>query len=296
MGVLAIALFVSPIPSLVMPDRNYTWSLLQFVVPCVLVLGWLAIERRAVLRRIRKAMCATLAILVPLGALLNLFFAADFFRYPNPAATCGWTVPSLRRFRVDWEHPIPIEEFVFYLTGFAAMLLVYVWADALFGRRSLVRDGVAGRMRITIGPVIAAVALVGAAWAYKRFVAGEDGFPGYLAYLILVPFVLTFALWEVARPFVNWQAFAFVLIWILGVAVLWEVSLALPGGWWDYRHAQMMGIRIDRWSRLPLEAVLVWFLAPLATVVVFEAMKVFFARRQRHDRPAEPHPRVAAAR
>jgi hypothetical protein len=83
---------------------------------------------------------------------------------------------------------------------------------------------------------------------------------------------------KVARPFINWPAFTLMLFYILGLSVLWEVSLALPGGWWNYQHPRMMGVRIERWSQLPLEAVLVWFLAAFATVVVFEAMKVLFSR------------------
>jgi hypothetical protein len=289
-AVLAITLFASPIPSLVMPDRNYTWSLLNFIVPGALILGWFLLTPGEELRPIRKAIWATLGLLVPLGAILNLFFAADFFLYPNPQAVCGWMLPSLGFFRVDWTHPIPIEELVFYVTGFAAMLLVYLWGNEFFVRRYSVRDHAAevahrpALVRLAIGPVIAAVAIVGAGWAYKRFIAGEDGFPGYLAYLILIPFVVTFTLLEVARPFINWQAFTLMLLYILGISVLWEVSLALPGGWWDYQPSRMIGIRIGRWNQLPLEAVLVWFLAAFATVVVFEAMKVFFAHPERPQR------------
>jgi hypothetical protein len=48
------------------------------------------------------------------------FFAQWFFDYPNIGATLGIGVPALGR-------PVPLEEYVFYLTGFLAVLLLYVW-------------------------------------------------------------------------------------------------------------------------------------------------------------------------
>ena len=68
----------------------------------------------------KRAFCWTLAILVPLGFLLDFFFAQWFFDYPNVGATLGWRAPALGR-------PVPVEEYVFYFTGFLAVLLLYIW-------------------------------------------------------------------------------------------------------------------------------------------------------------------------
>jgi hypothetical protein len=43
----------------------------------------------------------------------------------------------------------------------------------------------------------------------------------------------------------------------------------------------MLGLYFAKWSNLPLEAMLVWFLAAITTAVTFEAMKIFF----RMERP-----------
>ena len=48
----------------------------------------------------------------------------------------------------------------------------------------------------------------------------------------------------------------------------------------------MIGIYVKIWHSLPVEAVIVWFLAPIATVVTFDAFKRFFraAAKQRAPR------------
>jgi hypothetical protein len=112
------------------------------------------------------------------------------------------------------------------------------------------------------------------AFLYRR-THFEDGFPGYLLYLMAIPFVVSFTLYRVALPFVNWPAYAIMQLYVLSVSVLWEVTLAIPDGWWGYAPSSMTGIVVTRWSNLPLEAPFVWFLAAFATVVTFEAMKVF---------------------
>ena len=45
---------------------------------------------------------------------------------------------------------------------------------------------------------------------------------------------------------------------ILLISLLWEVTLAIPYGWWDYRPGAMMGLAIAAWRGLPVEAVCVW--------------------------------------
>src|SRR5580700_4066181 len=98
--------------------HGYTWSLLLFLVPIVVIAVWflpgegLEIPQRAFWR--------TIGILAPIGCLLDVIFAQWFFRYPDPSATLGIEAPALGR-------PVPIEEYVFYLTGFITVLLLYVW-------------------------------------------------------------------------------------------------------------------------------------------------------------------------
>lgn len=99
---------------------GYTWSLLMFIAPLALLGGWFA--RRSDLRLARSAFWRTMAVLVPVGCILDLLFGNAFFIFTNHGATLGLEIPAVGG-------PIPIEEFVFYLCGFMLVLLSYIWAD-----------------------------------------------------------------------------------------------------------------------------------------------------------------------
>ncbi len=60
---------------------------------------------------------------------------------------------------------------------------------------------------------------------------------------------------------------------IVLISLLWEVTLAVPYGWWNFRDQQMVGIRITAWSRLPVEEEFVWVTVTYATVIVYEILK-----------------------
>src|SRR5580692_4020151 len=98
--------------------HGYTLSLLLFIVPIIVIAIWFFPSEG--LRIPQRAFRWTLAILVPLGFLLDFIFAQWFFDYPNVSATLGVSAPALG----GW---VPIEEYAFYLTGFLAVLLLYVW-------------------------------------------------------------------------------------------------------------------------------------------------------------------------
>ena len=70
----------------------------------------------------RKAFWWTIGMLVPLGFATDFFFASRFFVFPNVGATLRIGAPALHK-------PVPIEEYVFYLAGFIAVLLFYLWLD-----------------------------------------------------------------------------------------------------------------------------------------------------------------------
>src|SRR5262249_51821399 len=88
---------------------GYTWSLLLFIIPIAALGGWFTC--RADLQFPRKAFWRTLAVLTPLGFLLDLLFGNVFFVFPNKSSTIGWEIPAVGG-------AIPVEEFVFYLAGF----------------------------------------------------------------------------------------------------------------------------------------------------------------------------------
>lgn len=257
--------------------HGYTFSLLLFIVPISFITVWFLPSEG--LEIPRRAFCWTLVILVPLGFLLDFVFAQWFFEYPNVGATLGIAAPALGR-------PVPLEEYIFYLTGFLAVLLLYIWLGEFWLAAYNVSDypGEAKMMRrlLRFHPtsLILAAVLIGAAWFYKRHLAlPEDqvGFPGYFTFLVAGALLPAVTFFPVARRFINWRALSLALFFMLLVSLLWEATLAVPYQWWGFQHRQMIGLFIGAWSEVPIEEVFVWIAVTYATAIVFEIVKVLLA-------------------
>jgi hypothetical protein len=254
---------------------GYTWSLLLFIIPLTVLACWL--YRRRDLELVRKSFRYTIMILAPLGVGLDLLFGNRFFTFANQKATLGLGVPALGG-------PIPVEEFVFYLTGFMLVLLSYVWADEYWVREYNVpdyRSQAQDLRRIAqfhAWSVILGAALIAAAVIYKKTHSpSPEGFPWYFTYLVAASFVPSAGFFRTARLFINWRAFSFTFFLILLISLLWEVTLAIPYGWWGYRPSAMMGLSIAAWRGLPIEAVCVWMAVSFTTVIVYEVIKIWQA-------------------
>lgn len=259
---------------------GYAWSLLLFLVPIAALAWWFA--RRPDLRFPRKAFWRTIAVLAPLGFILDLLFGRAFFVFPNEQATIGLNVPALGG-------PIPLEEFIFYLTGFILTLLSYVWCDEYWLAAYNVPDYEAAAaasvpriVRFHFASVLLGAVLIAAAVIYRKlFAASPDGFPWYFIYLALASLIPSAGFFKTARDFINWRAFAFTFFLLLLLSLLWEVTLAQPYGWWGYRPGAMMGIFIGAWFGLPVEAVCVWIAVTFTTVIVYEVIKIWKALGKR---------------
>jgi len=257
---------------------GYTWSLLLFAVPLVTLAIWFL--RHPEYSFQKKAFWRTIALLVPLGVVLDVLFGHDFFTFENPQATVGISFPAVGG-------PLPIEELIFYVTGFMVTLLSYIWADEYWLSAYNVPDykAAAGKIRraLQFHPMSlwVGLALLVAAIAYRKlFAADPNGFPWYFTYLTLASLIPSVGLFRTVEPLINWRALAFTFFWIVLVSLLWEATLALPYGWWGYRQEAMMGIFIGAWSGLPLEAVFVWLAVTFSTVIFFEAVKIWIASRR----------------
>jgi hypothetical protein len=248
-------------PAVLLERGAYTASLAVFAVPALVLAG--ALVRTGAGRSTWRALGWSWAVLVPMGVVLNLAFADDFFVYPNAAAVIGWSVPAFDWSGLDVEHPIPVEEFAFYALGFLAMLLLYAAADTwLSPRRTRPRPSTS---RAGVEAVVAPAGLVGSAW-----LLAEGGAPTYWTYLCAVPLPVTLWLWPRVRGRLNLAALAVTLGLIVSTSIVWEAVLAVPRGWWGYQPTSMLGPRL---LGLPLEAVVVWVLAPVTTAVLFEALR-----------------------
>lgn len=258
---------LSPEPS----PYGYTVSLLLFIIPIVVIVFWLIPQEG--IKVSKKAVSWTIGLLFPLGAALDFFFASFFFDFPNAGATLGIPAPALHK-------PVPVEEYVFYLTGFLCIVLLYVWFDEYWLSAYTLPGTAADRvnfdrlLRFHPESLILAVVLIGAAFAYRRFVVPElPGFPGYFIVMVLGALVPSSILLPSARPVVNWRAFSLTMFMVLLISLLWEVTLALPYGWWNFQDDQMIGLRITAWSRLPIEEVVLWITVSYISILVYETVK-----------------------
>ena len=250
---------------------GYTVSLLLFLIP-ILGIGFWFVPQEGV-KISKKAFWLTIAVLFPLGAALDFFFAHRFFVFPRASATLGVKAPALGG-------GVPVEEYAFYLLGFIAVLLMYIWLDEYWLSAYSVPEESAERVSferlLRFHPFSAALAvgLIGVAIVYKKFVSAEaEGFPGYFTFLVLIALTPSVALFPEARGVVNWRAFSLTFFVILLTSLLWEATLAVPYGWWGYQGREMMGLRVTAWSGLPFEAVVLWLAVTFATVVVYETVK-----------------------
>src|SRR4026208_1849983 len=96
---------------------GYTWSLALFIIPIGVLAWWFAC--RPDLKFPRKAFWRTIAGLPPLGFAPDLVFENACSTFPSKAAALRCDIPALGG-------PIPIEEFIFYRTGFMLVLLSYI--------------------------------------------------------------------------------------------------------------------------------------------------------------------------
>lgn len=253
---------------------GYTWSLLLFIVPIAVIAFWFLPAEDVEIPR--RAFWRTIIVLVPLGFGLDFFFARWFFVFPNAGATLGIRVPALGA-------PVPIEEYVFYFTGFLCVLLIYVWLDEFWLSAYNLPDYPGESKKIArlfqFHPTSAIVGLVLIVMAviYKKLSPYPDGFPWYFIVLVVGAFVPAMSFFPTARPFVNWRAFSLTLFIIVLVSLVWEATLAVPYRWWGFQPRQMIGLFIGAWARLPIEEISIWIAVTYATVIVFEIFKLWQA-------------------
>jgi len=255
--------------------HGYTWSLLLFIVPIVVIGFWFVPAEGVEIPR--RAFWWTIGILVPLGFGLDFFFARWFFVFPNIGATLKIGAPALGA-------PVPIEEYIFYFTGFLCVLLTYVWLDEFWLAAYNVADYAGESKKISrllqfhpTSAVVGALLIVMAVVYKKIFSPVPAGFPGYFTFLVLGAFIPAASFFPTARPFINWRAFSLTLFILVLVSLLWEATLAVPYQWWGFRPAQMTGLFIGAWAGLPIEEVGVWIAVSYATVIVFEIFKLWQA-------------------
>ena len=271
-------------PALSPSPYGYTWSLLLFVVPSVVIGAWVLAMRRGAPEK--RAFWLSVGILLPLWLCLDIFFGLTFFTFPNTGASIAhfWGY----QFGAGWRQLIPVEEIAFYAFGFIAMLLVYIWGDAYFlaaysSTRATTPEETRRLVSFHPRSALVGVVLIAMAFAYKRWGphAYHDGIPGYFIFLTLGSILPSVMFYRIARPFINFRALALTGFFMGLVSLFWEAAIGIPYQWWDYRRDQMVGIFIGPLTGLPIEEVILWVSAAWCTVIVYETIHVFLRMNRR---------------
>jgi hypothetical protein len=257
--------------------RGYTWSLSLFIVPVLALAGW--IWRREQNPIQKRAFWWTALLVTTAGVLLDILFGLSFFTFANRDATVGLTFWGYS-FGSGWQKSIPVEELGFYAFGILAILLVYVWGDEFwFGAYNLddsPRRGTRARELVSFHPgsAIFGVLVFALGWAYKKFGPHpwHDGFPGYWLFLTGVAITPSILFFPVANPYINWRAFSLAFLSLLLVSLFWEATIAVPYQWWGYQPRQMMGLLLNGFSGLPVEAPILWLAVTWGTVIIYETI------------------------
>ncbi len=265
---------------------GYTISLLLYLIPIATLLTWFFRSHPRQSYR-RRAFRWTIGLLTPMGFLLDIVFGNLFFSFPNAGATVQIFIPGYSFETGGLVHDLPIEEFIFYVSGFVAILLVYIWCNEVWVPAYGVHDygdtptHPPYMVQLHWRSVAWGAAALAAAMAYKKLLAPfsdmgdyREGFPLYFTFLLAAAVLPSLLLYRTARPFINWRAFSVTLLWVLLTSLLWEATLASPFGWWRYDPTWMMGMHINAWADLPVEAAILWVAVTYTTTIVYETIKV----------------------
>ena len=254
---------------------GYTISLSLFLFPLLALLFWMWRFNRLTFQK--KAFLYSIALLAPTGIILDILFGNALFVFENHNAILGTYFPAVGG-------PLPIEELVFYISGFMTVLLLYLWCDEYWFERYNVPDYTAESRKINKvlhfhwPSVIIGLLLILLAIAYKKlFAQNTDGFPWYFTYITIVALIPSMAFFKSAKPFINWRAFSFTFFIMVLISLIWETTLALPYQWWGYQDHAMMGLFIGAWHHMPIEGIILWFSVSYASIIIYETIKIWLS-------------------
>lgn len=288
-GILALMFLITiltiktPMPILQNPESpyGYTLSNLHWILPTLSIFGLMAFLRQGPGNR--EAFLWTITVMPTIGFVLDIVFADRFFTFRNSGAVHGWSVSGFSFETLSFSAPIPIEEFVFYVSGHLYTLTAYVFAKDVWLSKynsEMNRPASTGPYPI-VAVACAGLGLIALGFGLKAAfgIPGSSPIPEYYLFIVVFGSMPFIALLPIVKRAVNWQALSWALLSVLLISVIWEVTLAVPYSWWGYRKEVMVGVFIKPWFDLPLEAVAVWLTVTFATVAVYEAIALLVSKR-----------------
>lgn len=266
--IVVIASWLCPLMLFNLWDPTYLHSEFFWVLPIVALLPRFFHETLSGSRR-RKAFYWATSFILMGGSVLDLVFGKDILTFES-------------KYYWGTFHGIPDEEFIFYLLGPVAMLLVYFWCDTYFlktispesQRLKLGLDQFL--IQASPGIAIAGILFLFLGFGLKQLLAPGTGFwPEYYLFQLAAVFLPTIFFYRVVKNLVNWQAMTLTVFYVLVTSIIWEPTLGVPLKWWGYKSQAMLGLFLSAWQdsinvKLPIEAVLLWLAVPFTCIFFFE--------------------------
>ena len=283
--VVLVATFTVPLTLDAFSRLNYFTSLTMWLIPILYLWPTFAMLTANGTGRRRRALLATVALIVGLGVVLD--FVIGFLTLRFPGCTDPNVAPTGRYLLClpAVNGRIPIEELLFYAMGPVAMVLVYACADERWLSKYNPPDDLVDLKLIQVSPRVALVGAAGAVAAVILWLVNGT-FPTYFAFLVGGAVLPAMFLYRSIGGLTNWPAFAVTTLYVILTSVIWEATLAIPRLWWGYQPSGMIGATIAAWSRgeaiFPIEAAVVWLFAPFASVLTYEFAKAL----THHPKPA----------
>ena len=274
--VVLVVTFAVPLTLDAFSRLNYFTSLAMWLIPILYLWPTFAMLTANGTGRRRRALLATVALIVGLGVVLD--FVIGFLTLRFPGCTDPNVAPTGRYLLClpAVNGRIPIEELLFYAMGPVAMVLVYACADERWLSKYNPPDDLVDLKLIQVSPRIAVVGAAGAVAALILWRINGT-FPTYFAFLVAGAVLPAMFLYRSIGKLTNWPAFAVTTLYVILTSVIWEATLAIPRLWWGYQPSGMIGATIAAWSRgdsiFPIEAAVVWLFAPFASVLTYEFAK-----------------------
>jgi hypothetical protein len=264
---------------------TYLVSLLLWLVPvCLLLPRFLRNTHRG--SRRRQALFASASYIFLAGVVLDFAFGAVILSFDCP----GRYLVCLRAIGGK----IPIEEYLFYILGGFAVVLVYVWADmhwlAAYNVRKREQLIPAPGHLIELSPRVAitaaAMLAAGLLWRVYHLRISHTSIehwwtviPIYYTFLMAFAFLPLIAMYRGVVEFINWRAFSFTGLYVFLTAAIWEVTLGLPERWWGYQEKAVIGKSLAAFSRqksYPIEALFVWIAVVFIGVFFYEFWEAYY--------------------
>jgi hypothetical protein len=281
---------------------GYTWSLLILILPIAFLGRWYRRNRDTL--QLKPLMGAVLrfSAWASLGwIILDVLLAKLFFTFPHEGARALFLVPGYKwegdcaTVWTIWNVPhcyvprnLPFEELVFYAASALLLAFMYMWATEDFFKDTAIPRDKYETLAQASGPLINwnktiiawGIVLAIASIIIKKFGAdwglhnNPEGWPWYFFAQLVLVFAPLAALYNRVHIFTNPQAFLYVMQLQLLISLIWESTLAIPYGWWNYRPAAMMGITVTPWSNLQIEAIILWLAIGWSAMILYETGKI----------------------